>query len=95
MSKVNVYKKMAVALRKQFYQPIFDIDNGVHVHLDAGRYIAAIKSAIMAVDLRIEAYMSPPNGAIDWAENKADYWEHVKKELENQLITFRHKQRIK
>lgn len=87
MSKVKDYKKIADALIKQFYQPIFDIDNGVHVRLDTGKYIAAIKNAIMAVDLRIKAYMSPPNGAIDWAETKADYWEHVKKELENKLTT--------
>ena len=43
-------KEYATNLRKAMFQPIFDIDNGVHTAHDKGRYLAAIKCAIIAVD---------------------------------------------
>jgi hypothetical protein len=48
-----------------------------------GHYNQAVKEcALIAVNLRIEAYTTPPIGAIEWAEKKEQYWQEVKKEIE-------------
>ena len=38
--------------------------------------------ALIAVNLRIEAYTTPPIGAIEWAEKKEQYWQEVKQEID-------------
>ena len=42
----------------------------------------AKECALIAVNLRIEAYTTPPIGAIEWAEKKEQYWQEVKQEIE-------------
>jgi hypothetical protein len=38
--------------------------------------------ALIAVELRIDAYCCPPVGGIEWAEKKEQYWQNVKQELD-------------
>ena len=42
--------------------------------------------AIIAVELRIEAYSCPPVGSIEWAEKKEEWWKKVKQEIINLKI---------
>lgn len=75
-------KEKSKELITSMFQPIFDIDSGVHTAHDKGRYIAAIKCAIKSVE---EAEKSEYNVLVKFGfvtENyKSDYWQQVKNEL--------------
>jgi hypothetical protein len=69
-------KERANKLRYQIESAMQDADM-------RGHYNQAVKEcALIAVNLRIEAYTTPPIGAIEWAEKKEQYWQEVKKEIE-------------
>jgi hypothetical protein len=42
----------------------------------------AKECALIAVELRIDAYGFPPVGGMEWAEKKEQYWQEVKQEIE-------------
>ena len=79
-------KEKARELRKEFYQPIFDIDNGVNVEKDLERYNAATQCAIIAVNEiikqweYIDTYIANGMGKLNL---NLKYWNEVKAELEN------------
>lgn len=81
-------KEQADALRKLMFQQIFDIDNGVHTAHDKGRYLAAVKCAIIALDEIIASIPTLPNENNKLEKTTAiTYWVEVKNELLKQQNT--------